>query len=157
MWSWQLHIAKRVVFTRFCTLFGVGFRQTLRACCANTTWRVGQHNVEHRETLRAARPKPPCRVPFFSTFHSVQKQQKESRRDGLLSFCQIAPRYNRADFYEGYGANRGFLSFGSSAPLSLFSTEDMETFSIGSLAPLSLFSTENMEDMEIFSIGSSAP
>ena len=33
----------------------------------------------------------------------------------------------------------------------------METFSIGSLAPLSLFSTENMEDMEILSIGSLAP
>ena len=130
---------------------------TQRGELVNTTWRVSQHNVKHRETLRAARPKPPCRVPFSSTFHSVQKQQKESRRDGLLSFCQIAPRYNRADFYEGYGANRGFLSFGSSAPQSLFSTEDMEDMeilSIGSLAPQSLYSTEYME---IFSFGSSAP
>ena len=33
----------------------------------------------------------------------------------------------------------------------------MEIFSFGSSAPQSLFSTENMEDMEILSIGSSAP
>ena len=73
MSNWQLYLAKMAVFTRFCTLFGVGFLQTKRASLANITCYDCKHNVPRWKAWRAAFAILAFYVRFSDVFRSVQK------------------------------------------------------------------------------------
>ena len=55
--NWNLHMAKRGFFTRFCTLFGATFSQKSHVIFSNTPCCVGLHSTLHRATRHGASPK----------------------------------------------------------------------------------------------------
>lgn len=68
-----------------------------RAVLANLACCVGELNMVRLPTPHVALSDSAFQEPFSDVFRSVQKQQKERKLPGLLSFCEIAHRQFRTE------------------------------------------------------------